>query len=145
MKNFSLKKHVAHVHEEQKHTCAKYAAVENSCKHWSTWRTCSFGNHQWFYMHFEGSWRLIISSYVLNENNLILLFYSQIKPLFKFSIIFLFTPVRLFRQFIFSRLRSLLRCFKVVEFVEVFNIERVNFDIDIRYSHLDIAEVDGLV
>ena len=39
MKNFSLKKHVAHVHEEQKHTCAKYAAVENSCKHWSTWRT----------------------------------------------------------------------------------------------------------
>ena len=42
-------------------------------------------------------------------------------------------------------LRSLLRCFKVVEFVEVFNIERVNFDIDIRYSHLDITEVDGLV
>ena len=96
-------------------------------------------------MHFEGSWRLTISSYVLNENNLILLFYSQIIPLFNFSIIFLFTPVRLFRQFIFSRLRSLLRCFKVVEFVEVFNIERVNFDIDIRYSHLDIAEVDGLV
>ena len=81
MKNFSLKKHVAHVHEEQKHTVQSKLPLKIHV---------NIGRHEGhkvlvitndFCLHFEGNWRLTISSYVLNENSLILSFYSQIKPL----------------------------------------------------------------
>lgn len=77
MKNFSLKKHVAHVHKEQKHTVQSKLPLKIHV---------NIGRHEGhkvlvitndFCLHFEENWCLTISKYVLNENNLILIFYSQ--------------------------------------------------------------------